>query len=248
MEEKKEKMKPPEEEKTKPDLTKNKQIKVVKREKTKQQRQAEVKQRFSKLFSSGSGSGSGSLLGGGGGGTLSGTLSNVIGTAGAGSSTAGLAGLGIRGSGPMTGGGVGTSRGIAGIGTSGRAGGGGLAYGSGIGIGKKKGRGIIGLSTPVVMGALPKEAIQKVIDQNKAQVRYCYEIELQRNQNLEGRIMMTWVIAATGSVAKVKVHDSTMKHPGVERCIAAKIKTWQFPAPSGGGIVEVNYPFVFRAG
>ena len=59
--------------------------------------------------------------------------------------------------------------------------------------------------------------------------------------------MMTWIIAATGSVAKVKVKESTMRNPAVERCIAAKIKTWKFPAPSGGGIVEVNYPFVLRS-
>jgi hypothetical protein len=246
VEEKKEELKPPEE--TKPDVKLKETPKVVKREKTKQERQAEVKQRFSKLFSSGSGAAGGALLGGGGGGTLAGTLSNVIGTTGAGSATAGLAGLGIRGSGPMTGGGIGTSRGIAGIGTSGRAGGGGFAYGSGIGIGKKVNRDMISLSTPVVMGALPKEAIQRVINQNKAQIRYCYEVELQRNQNLEGRINMSWIIAATGSVAKVQIKESTMKAPGVERCIASKIKTWKFPAPSGGGIVEVNYPFVFRAG
>lgn len=246
VEEKKEKIKPP------PELNvvdrSTSKVKNQPRVKTQAERSAEVKQRFSKMFSSGSGSGSGALLGGGGGGTLSGTLSNVIGTAGKGSSSAGLAGLGIRGTGPMTGGGIGTSRGIAGIGTSGRAGGGGLAYGSGIGIGKKADRGMISLSTPVVMGALPKEAIQKVINQNRAQVRYCYEVELQRNQNLEGRIMMSWVIAATGSVAKVKVANSSMNNAAVERCIAAKIKTWKFPAPSGGGIVEVNYPFVFRAG
>lgn len=243
IEEKKEEVKKPDK---KPELI----VKQVpkKREKSKAEKKAEVKQKFSKLFSSGSGKAGGSLLGGGGGGTLAGTLSNVIGTAGKGSATAGLAGLGIRGTGPMTGGGIGTSRGIAGIGTSGRAGGGGLAYGSGIGIGKKRKRNMISLSTPVVMGALPREAIQKVINQNKAQIRYCYEVELQRNQKLEGRIMVQWIIAATGSVAKVRIRDSTMKSTAVERCIASKIKTWKFPAPSGGGIVEVNYPFVFRAG
>ena len=211
--------------------------------KTAQQKKAEVAQKFSKLFE-GSG-GSGSLLGGGGGGTLSGTLSNVIGTTGKGSGA--LAGLGIRGTGPLTGGGIGTSRGVAGIGTSGRAGGGGLGYGSNVGLGKRRDRGMISLSTPVVMGALPKEVIQKVINQNKAQIRYCYEVELQRNQNLSGKVAMKWIISATGSVAKAVVAESTLGSASVERCIRAKIKTWKFPAPAGGGIVEVNYPFVFKA-
>ena len=245
VEEKKKKIKPPEE---KVDLkVTKKQPQVQKPVKTKSQKKAEVAQKFSKLFTGSSG-GAGSLLGGGGGGTLAGTLSNVIGTTGKGSATAGIAGLGIRGDGPLTGGGIGTSRGIAGIGTSGRLGGGGLAYGSGVSMGKRKERGMISLSTPVIMGALPPEVIKKVINQNKNQIRYCYEIELQRNQNLEGRIMMSWIIAATGSVAKVRVKTSTIKNANVERCIAAKIKTWKFPAPAGGGIVEVNYPFVLRSG
>ena len=122
---------------------------------------------------------------------------------------------------------------------------GGLGYASGVGgLGKGRERGVITLSTPVVMGALSKEVIQKVINQNKNQIRYCYEVELQRNQKLAGRIMVQWVIAASGRVAKVRVRESTLKSKAVERCIANKIRTWKFPKPAGGGVVEVNYPFV----
>ncbi len=38
-----------------------------------------------------------------------------------------------------------------------------------------------------------------------------------------------------------------MGNPNVERCIASRIEAWRFPSPAGGGIVEVSYPFVFRA-
>jgi outer membrane biosynthesis protein TonB len=236
----------------KPDITKiaTKIPPAVKPQKTQEQRAAEVKQKFSSLFSGGGGgSGSGSLLGGGGGGSLSGTLSGVIGTAGSGSTFdgAGIAGLGIRGSGPLTGGGVGTSRGIAGIGTSGRLGGGGLAYGSNVGLGAHRNTNMTDIGTPIIQGALPPEVIKKVIDENKNQIRYCYEVELQRNQNLEGRVNMTWIIGATGAVASVKVKESTINSPNVERCISAKIMGWKFPAPAGGGVVQVNYPFIFKA-
>ncbi|MCK5687774.1 AgmX/PglI C-terminal domain-containing protein [Myxococcota bacterium] len=246
VEKKKEKI---EEEKPKPTkqlLTKTPIKKIKKPKKTKDQKAAEMKQKLSKFLSGGSGSGAGSLLGGGGGGTLSGTLTNVIGSAGAGSATAGMAGLGIRG-GAALGGGMGTSRGLGGIGTSGRSGGGGLGYGSGVGLKGRKSRSVMGLGTPVVMGSLPKDVIQKVINKNKNQIRYCYEVQLQRNQNLEGKISVKWIISATGSVSKTSLNSSTMKNRAVERCILAKIKTWKFPAPAGGGIVEVNYPFVFKA-
>lgn len=149
----------------------------------------------------------------------------------------------------MTGGGIGTSRGIAGIGTAGRLGGGGLGYGSNVGkgLGGQKDRGMVSLSTPVVMGALPREVIQKVINDNKAQIRYCYEIELQRDQTLEGKVAVKWIIAATGSVEKVVVTETTVKSARVGQCLAEKIKGWRFPQPAGGGIVEVNYPFVFKS-
>ncbi|MEM6733266.1 MAG: AgmX/PglI C-terminal domain-containing protein, partial [Myxococcota bacterium] len=147
-----------------------------------------------------------------------------------------------------TGGGIGTSRGVAGIGTSGRLGGGGVRYGSNVGkLGKRQERGMIGFATPIVLGSLPKEVIKKVIDQNRNQIRYCYEVELQKNQNLSGKVQMKWVISATGSVAKSQVTSNSMQTPAVGRCLAQKIRGWKFPAPAGGGIVEVNYPFVFKS-
>jgi len=247
VEEKKEQIKPPEKEKPKADLTKKPDLTKVMPapKKTEEQKKQEVANKFKSLLGGGS---AGNLLGGGGGGSLAGTLQGVIGTAGQGSSSAGLAGLGIRGTGPLTGGGIGTSRGIAGIGTTGRLGGGGLGYGAGVGLlGAGRSRNLIDLDTPTIEGALPPEVIKKVINENKNQVRYCYEVELQRNQNLEGRVEVKWIIGATGAVATVAIKNSTIKNPNVEQCLMAKIKNWKFPPPAGGGTVEVNYPFVFKA-
>ena len=187
------------------------------------------------------------ILGGCGGGSLSGELSNGIGATGIGSATAGLQGLGIRGGGSLTGEGMGTSYGIAGIGTAGRLGGGGMGYGSGVELGSRKDRALIPLSAPLVMGSLPREILQKVIDQNKNQIRTCYEAELQRQQDLEGKVGVKWVIAATGRVAKVMITETSLENGNVEKCIMAKIMTWKFPPPAGGGTVEVNYPFVLRS-
>jgi outer membrane biosynthesis protein TonB len=246
-EEKKEMEKKVEEPKEKQKLKVPDKVQIAKKPvPTKEEKEARVREKFSRMFSGSGGGGMGAILGGGGGGSLSGTLSNVIGTTGRGSATAGLAGLGIRG-GALTGGGIGTSRGIAGMGTAGRLGGGGLGYGSGVNLGARRDRNLIGFSTPVVMGALDKEVIQRVIDQHKNQIRYCYEVELQRKQDLEGKVALKWVIAATGAVAKVIVTETTINNKNVEECIKSKVKTWIFPAPAGGGIVEVNYPFVFRA-
>ena len=217
-------------------------------QKTAEEKKADVAKRFSSLLGGGvgKGGGAGSILGGGGGGSLAGTLQNVIGTSGVGSASAGMAGLGVRGAGPMTGGGLGQSRGIAGIGTTGRLGGGGIGYGGGVGLGASKSRDPIELETPTIEGALSADVIKRVIKQNINQARYCYEVELQRNQNLEGRVLVHWVIGSTGSVIDVKIKESSIHNSNVENCLMAKIRTWKFPAPAGGGTVEVNYPFVFK--
>jgi hypothetical protein len=34
----------------------------------------------------------------------------------------------------------------------------------------------------------------------------------------------------------------------VESCMTNHIKRWTFPAPQGGGTVQVTYPYVFKNG
>ncbi|MFC1610001.1 AgmX/PglI C-terminal domain-containing protein [Myxococcota bacterium] len=99
---------------------------------------------------------------------------------------------------------------------------------------------------PVIgMGALPKEVIQAVINSRKDRIRRCYGVELQRNKNLAGKVTVKWVITATGTVGPVNVTSSTLGNAKVEMCMTKEIQKWRFPAPAGGGIVEVAYPFEF---
>ena len=114
-------------------------------------------------------------------------------------------------------------------------------------LGKKMDRDInISAGNPVIMGSLDKELIRRVIEAHKAQIRYCYEKALVRTPGLFGKIDMEWTITGEGRVSDSKPKGSTMQNPEVERCIAEKIRTWEFPKPKGGGIVVVRYPFVFK--
>ena len=58
--------------------------------------------------------------------------------------------------------------------------------------------------------------------------------------------LVHWIISAAGTVISAQVSETDLGNPAVEQCIAMKIKTWKFPEPKGGGIVEVNYPFIFK--
>ena len=158
---------------------------------------------------------------------------------------AGVGGLGLAGAG-RGGGGV-SERGL------GRAqmGGGGLGgagdgSGEGVGLGDRE---VLEpqliLQDPNVTGSLDREIIQRVVRQHRREMSHCYEQELQRNPNLAGRIVMTWVISPNGSVVSSSVSETTMNNAAVENCMAQRIRRWVFPEPDGGGIVRVNYPFNF---
>ena len=54
--------------------------------------------------------------------------------------------------------------------------------------------------------------------------------------------------ATPGGVAAASTANSSLGNSAVERCINEKVRRWVFPAPKGGGIVLVNYPFHFSSG
>jgi hypothetical protein len=43
------------------------------------------------------------------------------------------------------------------------------------------------------------------------------------------------------------VAGSSLGNRSVETCIAGAVRRWSFPAPDGGGIVIVNYPFMLTS-
>ena len=222
----------------------------VSQEDARNRRKAQLKKQFSALFDDGGKGGTDALLGqaAGIGGNLDGGLVAVIGTRGAASTDSSMPTVGLSSS--MVPGGKLQAEALAApkVDTKGRMGGGKSNYGSGVKLEERKERKAVSLSTPTIMGALPREVVERVIRENINQIRYCYEVELQRRQNLAGRVVFSWVISSSGRVARVKIKNSTLGSKRTEKCIARRIKTWQFPRPAGGGVVTVNYPFVFRSG
>lgn len=103
-------------------------------------------------------------------------------------------------------------------------------------------------ASPEILGSLPKEAIEKVINANKAAVRACYETALKGNPKLAGRIVLNWKITPEGKVNATAVKESSLGDDSVGTCIVAEVNKWAFDKPSAGGVVEVNYPFVFKPG
>jgi len=158
-------------------------------------------------------------------------------------------GMGLKSLGGHGGGGDGSGLGLARIGTNGI--GGGLAnYGDGKGGLRGKENGDIGLGPgkPEVTGSIDPELIRKVVHEHRAQIRTCYETQLTNKPSLAGKLVSAWTIDQGGTVTEAHTQESTLRDPSVEACVAAKIKTWRFPIPKGGGEVFVTYPFIFTPG
>ncbi len=160
----------------------------------------------------------------------------------------GYGGLGATGTGW---GGGGTGEGTIGMGNIGTMGHG-SGTGSGQGYGSGAGRGLRGRGTsgptvraapPDISGLLSPEAIRRVVLRNLGQVNHCHEQGLATNPNAAGRVTVRFVIGGTGSVMASGVAGSTYPIQSVGDCIANAVRRWQFPAPEGGGVVTVNYPF-----
>ncbi len=163
-------------------------------------------------------------------------------------SARGFGGLGVAGTGRGGGGFVEGSIGVGTLGTRGRAGGR-RNYGRGVGnLGDRSGKipkVIPGKAS--VVGSLDREIIRRIIAKHRPEVKYCYEKELVKHKDLMGKVVVTFIIAGTGRVIKAYIKQSTMGNKAVEQCIVSRVKRWKFPQPKGGGIVEVTYPFIFKA-
>lgn len=146
-------------------------------------------------------------------------------------------------------GGKGTATvGIAGVGTKGRGGGMGT-YGSGDGLGDKNSVAIEpGGAEEDFVGTIDREAVRRVVRAGMRELRGCYERELSKlskTQQLEGKVVIQWTIAAQGRALNAKVKSSTLGNRAVENCIRDRLSTWRFPDPPNGTEAEVNFPFSF---
>jgi TonB family protein len=162
----------------------------------------------------------------------------------------GFGGLGLRGTG-RGGGGTGEGTiGLGNVGTIGHGAGGGSGSGYGRGAGGFRGRDAkvpqIRSGNADVRGSLSKEVIRRVIQRHINEVRFCYEQELNSRPDLSGRVQVKFIISPSGAVQAANVESSSLGAARAEQCIAQAVRRWTFPAPDGGGIVIVSYPFVLE--
>lgn len=94
-----------------------------------------------------------------------------------------------------------------------------------------------------ITGSLSKETVRRTIGLHIPEVRHCYTQALTSRPELQGRVVVQFVISPSGAVTKAVVKESSLDDPKTAQCIADVVNRIDFPAPQGG-LVIVSYPFV----
>lgn len=95
----------------------------------------------------------------------------------------------------------------------------------------------------VILGSMDPDVIRRILLAHLAEFRYCYQKELDaKDSAASGVLLLLFKIGGTGSVARADVQGPSHITSGVKTCMANVLKGIQFPAPKGGGTVDVKQP------
>jgi hypothetical protein len=97
-----------------------------------------------------------------------------------------------------------------------------------------------------VSGFCKKQDVLKTVQRRAAAIRSCYEVALQLNPDLKGKIVLKWTINLDGKVEGVQTVSNNLNNKKVEECMAKVIGHMRFKKPSGG-ICIIKWPFVFSS-
>lgn len=106
--------------------------------------------------------------------------------------------------------------------------------------------GVSGGEVHAKKGSLEPQAIRQVVQEHRPEVLACYKKALGKEPLLKGTVAVRFVISSTGDICALEAAQNTVGLPDLEQCILRAFASWHFPAPKGGGVVLVTYPFAFR--
>jgi TonB family protein len=95
-----------------------------------------------------------------------------------------------------------------------------------------------------VTGKIDAEKVRGYIRSQLGGVRHCYEMQLNVDRNLQGKVKVLFSIDSSGSVASCSVTENSMGNTLVGDCVCRRVEHWRFPPPDEG-TVTVSYTFIF---
>lgn len=96
----------------------------------------------------------------------------------------------------------------------------------------------------VVLGSMDPQEVRRILLQYIAQFRFCYQNELDKTNSEEvaGVVQLNFNIGGRGQVLNPRVTGPAQFNSNVKSCMNDVLKGIEFPAPKGGGSVEIRQP------
>lgn len=91
---------------------------------------------------------------------------------------------------------------------------------------------------------LDQKEISKVIFANASALQHCHARLTARGKRCDGDTSLRFTVDPRGKVESVVVHSGGADSAALEACIAARVRTWKFPAAAAPTVVD--YPLVFE--
>jgi hypothetical protein len=101
-------------------------------------------------------------------------------------------------------------------------------------------------SAETTTARLPPESIRRIVHQSAGRFRACYERALLENPASAGRVVVRFVIAPDGRVARAEELSASLESPNARRCVLQSFFDLVFSNP--GQTVSVDYPMTFARG
>lgn len=103
---------------------------------------------------------------------------------------------------------------------------------------------------PAPVGQLEKDDIRKGIEAVRPLVKVCYEDTLKEFPDAAGKVTIGFRIIGEDDKGRVEMTEladdgTTLFDEKLHDCLQKRVAEAEFETPSGGGVVNVNYPFVF---
>lgn len=96
-----------------------------------------------------------------------------------------------------------------------------------------------------VFEGIDREGVRGVIRTALPAVKDCFADTREAQPNVEGKVVIRFVVDDTGKVTDTIVKSTEAKYPPLENCVMQVIRGQKFPKPDKGSRAQVDYPFVF---
>ncbi|MFN7147689.1 MAG: AgmX/PglI C-terminal domain-containing protein, partial [Myxococcota bacterium] len=96
-----------------------------------------------------------------------------------------------------------------------------------------------------LLGTLASDAVEAGIRARMGGIAQCYVDGLAEAPGLAGELLVAFTVLPDGRPVAPEVRRTALWNPEVEACVLREVAQARFPAPEGGAIVRVSYPFTF---